>query len=303
MHSTLAAPAPARYLQPATLPDALAALAAAPFTVLAGGTDFYPGRVGKPVDDVALLDITRVAGLAGISRAGEGWRIGATTTWRELAEADDLPAAFDGLRAAAREVGGAQIQNSGTVAGNLCNASPAADGVPPLLALAAEVELASTAGTRRLPLAQFVLGNRKTARAPHELLTAILIPAWPADARGVFLKLGPRKYLVISIAMVSVVAALDAGGRIARCGIAVGACSAAALSFDTLAQGLVGRTPAEALASLTPADLQGLAPINDVRGSAAYRIDAALVLVRQALAKALGQSTAQAAGATPGQTP
>ncbi|HEY4372565.1 MAG TPA: FAD binding domain-containing protein [Burkholderiales bacterium] len=275
----------APYLQPTALADALAALASAPYTVLAGGTDFYPGRVGKPVDDVALLDITRVAGLSGISRVGESWRIGATTTWREVMDAV-LPPAFDGFKAAAREVGGAQIQNSGTVAGNLCNASPAADGVPPLLALGAEVELASSGGTRRLPLSQFVLGNRKTARTAHELATAVIVPAWPENTRSSFIKLGTRKYLVISIVMGSAVVALDAGGRIARCGLAVGACSAAALSFDALARKLVGQTPAEAIASIRPEDLPGLAPIDDVRGSAAYRVEAALTLLRQALAQA-----------------
>jgi len=279
-----AAPPHARYLQPANLADALAALAREALTVLAGGTDFYPGRVGKPID-VPLLDISRVAGLAGISHAAGGWRIGATTTWREIIEAP-LPPAFDGLKAAAREVGGQQIQNAGTVAGNLCNASPAADGVPPLLALGAEIELTSASGARRLPLAQFVLGNRKTARTADELLTAILVPDWPDQARGAFLKLGPRKYLVISIAMVSAVVALDPAGRIARCGIAVGACSAAAVSFDALAQKLVGHAPAEAARLVVADDLRALSPINDVRGSAAYRVAAALTLVRQALVQA-----------------
>ncbi|HEX4326872.1 MAG TPA: FAD binding domain-containing protein [Burkholderiales bacterium] len=289
----ISAASAAQYLQPTALGDVLAALADAPYTVLAGGTDFYPGRVGKPVDDVALLDITRVAGLSGISRTAEGWRIGATTTWSEVIRAP-LPAVFDGLKAAAREVGGAQIQNSGTVAGNLCNASPAADGVPPLLALGAEVELASTLGTRRLPLSQFIFGNRKTARAAHELVTAILVPAWPEAARSSFIKLGTRKYLVISIVMGSAVVALDEAGRIARCGLAVGACSAAALSLDALARKLVGRTPAQALKQLAPEDLQGLAPINDVRGSAAYRIEAAFTLVGQVLTRAFEQAEGKA---------
>jgi len=282
----------ARYLQPSTLPDALTALAGSladqPLTVLAGGTDFYPGRVGRPTD-VPLLDITRVAGLAGIHRGEGGWRIGATTTWREVIETP-LSAAFDALKAAAREVGGMQIQNAGTVAGNLCNASPAADGVPPLLALGAEVELASSAAVRRLSVGQFVLGNRKTARAPAELVTAIVVPDWPAGTRSAFVKLGTRKYLVISIAMVSAVIALDAAGNIARCGIAVGACSAAAMRLAALEQRLVGMAPAAAIQSISAADFSGLTPIDDVRGSAAYRIEAARVLVRQALAQATGSA-------------
>ena len=272
------------YLRPTTQPEALAALAQGRLTVLAGGTDYFPSKVGKPLAD-DILDISAIASLRGMQDADSHWRIGATSTWSDLAAAE-LPPLFDGLRLAAREIGGVQIQNAGTVAGNLCNASPAADGVPPLLALGAEIELTSASGARRLPLAQFVLGNRKTARTADELLTAILVPDWPDQARGAFLKLGPRKYLVISIAMVSAVVALDQAGRIARCGIAVGACSAAAISFDALAQKLVGHTPAEAVSLIGADDLHALSPINDVRGSAAYRIDAALTLVRQALLQA-----------------
>jgi CO/xanthine dehydrogenase FAD-binding subunit len=283
---------PPSYLQPATLPDALTALAGSladqPYTVLAGGTDFYPGRVGKPAG-ARLLDITRVAGLSGIAREAGAWRIGATTTWREVIEAP-LPAAFDALRAAAREVGGMQIQNAGTVAGNLCNASPAADGVPPLLALGAQVELSSSTATRRLPVEQFVLGNRKTARAPAELVTAIIVPDWPAGTRSAFVKLGTRKYLVISIAMVAAVVALDAAGRIASCGISVGACSAAAVRLAALERKLAGLTCTQALEQISADDLAVLAPIDDVRGSAAYRADAAAILVRQALARATGSA-------------
>src|SRR6267154_1248382 len=156
------------YLRPSRLEDALTALAR-PHAVLAGGTDFYPARVGRAIDD-DVLDIGGIAVLRGISGDAAGWRLGATTTWSELLETD-LPPLFDGLKQAAREVGGRQIQNAGTLAGNICNASPAADGIPPLLTLDARVELASLAGTRELPLAEFVTGNRRTNRRPDELMT------------------------------------------------------------------------------------------------------------------------------------
>ncbi|HZX82545.1 MAG TPA: FAD binding domain-containing protein, partial [Reyranella sp.] len=129
------------YLRPRRLEEALSALArpsARPHTVLAGGTDFYPARVGRAIDE-DVLDIGGIDVLRGITAGPTGWRLGATTTWSELLEAD-LPSLFDGLKQAAREVGGRQIQNAGTLAGNICNASPAADGVPGLLALDAEVE-------------------------------------------------------------------------------------------------------------------------------------------------------------------
>ena len=195
-----------------------------PRTVLAGGTDYYPARVGQPCDE-DILDITALRGCARIEERTDHWRIGALTTWSALAQAD-LPPWFDGLRLAAREVGGEQIQNAGTLGGNLCNASPAADGVPPLLALDAAVELAALEGREVLPLAEFILGNRRTARRPDQLLTAVLVPK-PRAARagGHFLKLGARRYLVISIVMAGATLEVGADGRIAAARLAVGACA------------------------------------------------------------------------------
>ena len=174
----------AAYLRPADLNEALAILAAPqPPMILAGGTDYYPARVGKPLDD-DLLDITAIPDLRGIQDNADHWRIGATVTWSELA-AGDLPPFFDGLRQAAREVGGAQVQNAGTLAGNLCNASPAADGAPMLMAMNARLELLSKAGRRELPLTQFISGNRRTQLQPGELVAAILLPKPAHAARSV----------------------------------------------------------------------------------------------------------------------
>ena len=144
-------------------------------------------------------------------------------------------------KAAAREIGSVQIQNRGTVAGNLCNASPAADGVPPLLALDAEVELFSLSGVRRMPLAQFITGNRKTMRRSGEILAAVLIPRNIEAAASAFLKLGARKYLVISISMVAVVLQRDSASRVSEARIAVGSCSATARRLNELEKELVGR--------------------------------------------------------------
>ncbi|MBL8381819.1 MAG: FAD binding domain-containing protein [Burkholderiales bacterium] len=272
----------ARYLQPGSLPEALAALDGGG-TILAGGTDFHPARDARAAAE-DIIDITRIPELRRIEAGTHAVRIGATVTWSDVAAAS-LPPAFDGLKAAAREVGGAQIQNVGTVAGNLCNASPAADGVPALLALDARVELASRAGTRSISLAQFLLGPRRTARAPDELVTAVIVPAWPPGARGSFLKLGHRRYLVISIAMVSAVVACDATGRVTRAAVAVGACSAVARRLPALEARLPGMPGTAAPESVQASDLDVLAPIDDVRGTAEYRIEAARVLVRRALAQ------------------
>ncbi len=272
----------ASYARPSRIDDALAALAAGARTIVAGGTDFYPARVGKPLDD-DVLDITGLANLRGIAEAGAAWRIGALATWTELIEAA-LPPWLDGLKLAAREVGGVQIQNAGTVVGNLCNASPAADGIPNLLALDARVELSGASGTRTVPVAEFVLGNRRTARQPHELVTALLLPTPAQPARATFLKLGARKYLVISIVMVAAVLETTADDRVAAARLAIGACSAAACRLPALEAALRGQPLGASLADLVTADhLAPIAPIDDVRGTAAYRHDAALTLVRRAL--------------------
>lgn len=278
------------YLQPSGLDEALAHLAEMRTTVLAGGTDIYPGCVGKPIPH-AILDISRVDALRGIrAEAGAAGavtytRIGAATTWSDVI-AHPLPAVFDGLKAAAREVGGRQVQNAGTIAGNLCNASPAADGVPPLLALGASVELASSRGVRQVALADFIRGNRRTVLEPDELLTAVLVPVWPDSARSAFMKLGHRRYLVISIAMVAATMDIDAQGLVRRCAVAVGACSAVAQRLPHLEARLVGTPASLAARHVETRDLDVLSPIDDVRGSAAYRQDAALELVRRTLTEA-----------------
>lgn len=270
------------YLRPLDLEETLAALAAAPLTILAGGTDFYPAHVGKPIAK-NIIDVTRILALRGISEAGDIWRIGATTTWTDLIRAP-LPNYFRALKLAAREVGGQQIQNAGTIAGNICNASPAADGVPALLALGASVELRSFDAIRQIPLAEFVLGNRKTSRQSKELLTAILVPKWGENSRSTFLKLGARKYLLISIAMIAACVELDENGIITKAGISVGACSPVARRLRELETKLIGQRLNASLADIvTPSDFASLSPIADVRSSADYRTDAALTLVKRAL--------------------
>ena len=160
------------YARPGTLTEALDLMAQGGRRLLAGGTDLYPGAGPSLSGDI--LDLTGVDRFTGLGSAADGGlRIGACTKWTEIAEAN-LPPALDALRAAARQVGGRQIQNAGTIGGNLCNASPAADGVPPLLAVDAEVELVSPRGTRHLPLADFITGPRRTALCPDEALAAAI---------------------------------------------------------------------------------------------------------------------------------
>lgn len=266
-----------RYLRPTDLAGALQALSGAGFRIVAGGTDHYPQLATTPRDE-PMLDISALPGLRAIERHATGWRIGCLASWSDLI-AHPLPPAFDGLKHAARQVGGRQIQNAATLAGNLCNASPAADGVPCLLALDASVELASLGGRRILPVADFMLGPRHTALRADELLLAVHVP----DHGGVatFEKLGARAYMVISIAMVAAWARLDCG-RIVEARVAAGACGPVATRLPELEASLIGVRPHEA--SVAPAHMAVLRPIDDIRAPAGYRQRAVLELVRRAVA-------------------
>jgi len=275
------------YLKPKTLGEAVSLLATPGGQILAGGTDFYPA-LGERLPQGCIVDITALGEIRGISTEKEAIRIGGLTTWSEVIHTP-LPRCFDGLKAAAREVGSVQIQNRGTVAGNLCNASPAADGVPPLLALDATVELASAAGIRRMPLAQFLMGNRKTLRRPGEILAAVLVPRRMEDAASAFLKLGARRYLVISISMVAAIVQADKSGRVVEAHVAVGSCSATAQRLADLEKDLVGLPAMAGIgAAVKPNHLSTLSPIDDVRATADYRRDASLTLVQRALEACVG---------------
>tara|TARA_B110000211_G_scaffold13035_1_gene13640 strand:+ start:7784 stop:8593 length:810 start_codon:yes stop_codon:yes gene_type:complete len=265
------------------LNSALTSLAKAGNKIVAGGTDVYPA-LKQGQTPASFLDVTRIKELSGISTTQTGLRIGAAVTWSEIVKAD-LPASFDGLKQSAREVGSLQIQNAGTIAGNLCNASPAADGVPPLLTLDAVVELASAArGARMVPLQDFILGVRNTALAVDEMVTAIHIPTPPEGAGSAFEKLGSRKYLVISITMTAAVIKCDAQGAITHARVAVGACSPVAQRLTHLEADLIGKKPVEV--EIDTAHLSMLSPIDDVRGSGSYRLDIVREQCRRAIQKA-----------------
>lgn len=279
----------ASYIKPRTLDEAMALLAAGEARILSGGTDFYPA-LGDRVVQGPVVDVSGLGELRGVSSDAGYFRIGGLTTWSEIIRTP-LPRCFDALKNAAREVGGVQIQNRGTVAGNLCNASPAADGVPPLLALDAEVELVSTVGVRRMPLADFIVGSRKTQMKADELLTAVLVPRSLEDAASTFVKLGARRYLVISISMVGVVVKLSNSDdepigdrKVLEARVAVGSCSAVARRLRALESDLVGASVRDGLGEMVrPEHLTPLSPIDDVRATAEYRMEASLRLVQRAL--------------------
>jgi CO/xanthine dehydrogenase FAD-binding subunit len=275
----------ALYLRPARLDDALRALAERRCSVLAGGTAFYSTSPAN-LSCEHVLDISAIRDAGAITRKAGYWRIPMLVTWSDLIATEGLPAQFDGLKAAARQVGSVQIRNVATICGNLCNASSAADGMPNFLALDALVELQSVRGKRHLPVADFVSGDRRTMRGADELVTALIIPETDSRCHSGFLKLGARRYLAVSVVAVGAVVELNSDLRIAAARLAVGACGPVAQRLPGLERYLLGRKLRSTLADLvTDWHVASLTPTDDVRATAAYRRDVVLTLLRRLLAE------------------
>jgi CO/xanthine dehydrogenase FAD-binding subunit len=277
------------FLQPKSLREALEVKAERPEALpIAGGTDVMVELNFDRGRPAAILDLTRAAELAAWDRDGGGLRVGAGVTYTRAI--DELAAALPGLALAARTVGSPQIRNRGTIGGNLGSASPAGDCHPPLLAVGAEVELVSLAGTRRVPVQEFFTGPKQSALRADELIAAVHLPA--ATGPQQFAKIGTRNAMVIAVC--SFALALDPERRSVGSGIGsagptpLRATEAERFLGDVLAEeGLwESRAPlGEAAAARFGELVAGAArPIDDVRGSAAYRVHALGVLARRTLA-------------------
>ena len=281
------------YLQPATVDDTLALLAqhGERARLINGGTDLIIEIERKLRTPEVLIDVSRVAGLAAIRVEGERARLGAGVTHNQVVAHPLLRERAFALARACWEVGAPQIRNRGTLAGNLVTASPANDTITPLWALGARVTLRSLRGARTLAFPEFFQGVRRTALAPDEMLTEIVFDLPPAGARSTFLKLGLRRAQAISVVDAAVVISFAAGGHASG---GLPAISRAQIALGSVAPTIVAAAEAEAwLAGKALSDeviaeagrLAALAarPIDDVRGTAAYRRDMVRVCVSRAL--------------------
>jgi CO/xanthine dehydrogenase FAD-binding subunit len=259
-------------LTPRSLREALEIKAARPDAVpIAGGTDVMVAVNFDRLRPAAFLNLEEVAELRGWSRRNGSVRLGARLTYTEMME-PELAEALPALAEAARTVGSPQIRNRGTVGGNLGTASPAGDALPPLLVAGATVELASATGTRSIPLVDFLVGPKRNALEPDELVVAVT--ASRASGRETFMKVGPRNAMVIAVCSLAL--------RVDR---QEGVVSAS--------YGSAGPTPGLVTAPLDAADdfparvAEAASPIDDVRGTAAYRRHALRVLAGRALERCL----------------
>lgn len=282
-----------RYYSVSTLAEALALLDEhrERARVVAGGTDLLieldrGQRLGVDV----LIDISRVPTVERIERQGDSVRLGALVTHNDVVASDLLIQRALPLVQACWEVGAPQIRNRATIAGNVITASPANDTITPLMALGAQVTLASLTGERTVPLAEFYTGLRKTVLRADELLTAITFPLLAEDERGIFLKLGLRRAQAISVMNVAVILKLN-DGIVTNARITLGSVAPTIMHARTAETMLLGKalTP-EAIAEAARLVAAAPAPIDDVRATAVYRTEMVRVMVARAL-RALADNT------------
>lgn len=240
--------------------------------VLAGGTDVMVQVARGEIRPDVLIHIERVPGLANIERNGHV-RLGALATHRAIAGSQDMGDGYSSLPSAAGAIGGWQTQAVGTLGGNLGNASPAADLLPPLLVHGAQVELASVAGTRRVALDQFLVGRRVTARRADELIIGVELEPVPQRSADSFVKVGRRSAMEVSIVGVAMRLTLDEElSKVLDARIAVCSCGPLAFRATEAEHVLVGQELSTDVIAAAGAALLGRAqPIDDIRASATYR--------------------------------
>ena len=274
---------------PRSLADALDALgkggdaAAAP---LAGGTNLIVDLRAKRERPDRIVGLGEVAELKGMEFGEDRISIGGATTVSDLLHSPEIAEAAPSLAESARSFAGLMVRNTATVAGNIACGSPAADLVPPLLSLDAEVTLTSATATRTVPLDEYFLGYRRDVRRPDELITRISWPRLPASSVNTFYKLARRKGDAITVTGVAVTI-VAAGGICTRARIALGAVAPVVLRAKEAERGLEGRalTPA-AIDEAAAAAARAASPIDDLRASAEYRLHTVEALVRRLVSQA-----------------
>ena len=291
-----ALPAPT-FHAPRDLAEALRLLATppggAPARPLAGGSDFIVQLRAGRLRPGAIVDLKRIDELIGITRQADGgWLIGAATPCVQITRHAALRADWPGVVEAAGLIGSPQVQGRASLGGNLCNASPAADSVPALIAAGAlavvgrlqpQADDAGTVQHREVPIADLLQGPGRTTLATGELLLAIRLPAAPPDGGDAYLRLIPRSEMDIAVVGCGVALQVDGAGRITAARVALGAVAPTALLVPAAANALLGHTLDEpTLQALAAAASAACRPIDDKRGTAAYRTRVAGVLARRA---------------------
>jgi carbon-monoxide dehydrogenase medium subunit len=271
------------YLAPTSPEEAARALTAPGARPLSGGTDLLVQLRSGRAEPGAIVDLKRIAEAIGIREEAGGFVIGAATPGAVLGEHAGLLRAWPGVIEGANLIGSTQVQGRASLAGNLCNASPAADGVPALVAARATCVVVGPNGRREAPVEQVPAGPGRTSLAPGEFVLEFRLPARPPRASDAYLRLTPRTEMDIAVAGAGVNLVLHEDGRVAEAHVALGAVAPTVLLVPEAGAALVGsRLEDEALAAVADAARAACRPISDKRGTAEYRTRIAGVLARRA---------------------
>ncbi len=279
-----------RYEAPRTLESAVALLAGEPGSaqILAGGTDLLVRLRSGFAEPDLVVDIKRIDGISAITAENGGWRVGAAVSGAEMGEHDGLKADWPGVVEATELIGSTQIQGRATMAGNLCNASPAADSVPAMVAANAVARVIGPNGTREVAVGDIATGPGETSLARGEIVESILLPARAAHSGDAYLRFIPRTEMDIAVVGVGVNLTLDASGACTAARVSLGAVAATVLLVEDAAAVLIGSTVDEAaLGRLAAACSAACKPIDDKRGTIEFRTKVAGVLARRAATIAL----------------
>ncbi len=286
-----------RYEAPETLDAAVALLAGAAgdARVLAGGTDLLVQLKTDLIEPQVVVDIKRIGELRQIKQDGNGsFTIGAAVTGAELKEHFDLKKAWPGVVEAANLIGSTQVQSRATMGGNLCNASPAADSVPALIAAGAKAVVAGPGGRREVPVEDVVLAPRRLSLAQGEFVVAFLLPPRGSHAADAYLRFIPRTEMDIAVVGAGVSLTLDDAGTVTAARVGLGAVAARPLVVPEAAHALVGSTLGDdALGKFEDAVRAACKPIDDKRGTREFRIKVAAVMARRAALKAYERARAR----------
>ncbi|MDX1580239.1 MAG: xanthine dehydrogenase family protein subunit M [Alphaproteobacteria bacterium] len=285
-----------QFHSPGTVDEAVSMLASAEGTsrVLAGGTDLLVQLRSGMVEPDVIVDLKRIEELRTITEEGGGFRIGAAVSCTELGEHGKLAQAWPGVVEAARLIGSEQIQSRSSLGGNICNASPAADTVPALIAARAVCSLAGPDGRRDVPVEDIATGPGKTCLSRGEFVVSLLLPKRPARAADAYLRFIPRTEMDIAVVGAGISLVLDRSGKVEEAHAGLGAVAPKALLVPEIAQALVGTTCNEdALEAAAAAARAACRPIDDKRGTVDYRTRVAGVLTKRAAQAAYERAQAK----------
>jgi carbon-monoxide dehydrogenase medium subunit len=278
------------YLQPVAVEEAVKSLAAGA-RALAGGTDLLVQARSGRLEPAGVVDLKRIPRAMGVRQDARGFVIGAATPARALDADAALARAWPGVVEAANLIGSVQVRNRASLGGNLCNASPAADSVPALIAAAATCVIAGPQGERELPVEAVCTGPGATALAPGEFVLEIILPARPPRASDAYLRMIPRTEMDIAVVGAGVSLVCDGKGVCTEARVALGAVAPTAILVADAGATLVGsRLEEAALDKLAAAARAACRPISDKRGTAPHRIHTAGVLARRAAKIAYGRA-------------